>query len=62
MLELSKSVLQSVSFDKLLFRKELFKAINWVRQDERVILKLWCLASFGHVYHDVIAEAFDKMI
>lgn len=62
MLELSKSVLLSVSFDKPLFKKELLKAIRWVRHEERTTLKLWCMASFGHVYHDVIAEAFDKMV
>jgi len=59
MFELSKQVLQKVSFDKLLFQKELKKAINWIKLDERLLLKAWCLASFGHLYKDLIVEAFD---
>ena len=60
MLELSKNILSKVSFDKRLFRKELKKAVKWVRKDEIVLLRAWCLASFGHVYAEVILEVFDR--
>lgn len=60
MIEMCKEILQKVSFDKMLFKKELFKSINWVKKDERMALKIWCLATFGHVYKDVIFEAFDS--
>ncbi len=59
MLEFSKEVLQKVSFDKNLFRKELAKAAQWVKKEERKILMTWCLATFGHQYRDVILEVFN---
>lgn len=58
MMEFSKQVLEKVSFDKLLFRKELIKARNWVNQRDQLVLKAWCLATFGHMYKDVIMEVF----
>ena len=60
MYEFSKQVLQKVSFDRYLFSKELSKAIHWVKKDEVVMLKVWCLATFGHLYGDVILDTFEK--
>lgn len=60
MMEFSKQVLQKVSFDRRLFRKELMKACRWVGQSERIMLKAWCLATFGHMYKDVILEVFQN--
>jgi hypothetical protein len=48
--ELSKSILGKVIFDKTLFRKELIKAIKWIKPNEKTLLKVWCLAMFGHQY------------
>jgi hypothetical protein len=62
MYELSKTILQRVSFDKLLFRKELVKSLRWVKGDEIKNFKIWCLARFGHLHNDVINEVFDKTI
>lgn len=62
MLEFSKQVLQKVSFDRHLFNKELKKSIAWIRKEERMIFKTWCIATFGHLYSDVIAEAFTGMV
>ena len=59
MLELSKHVLQKVSFDRELFKKELRKSLRWIKPEERVPLKAWCMATFGAIYHDVIADVFD---
>ena len=61
MYEFSKQVLQKVSFDKYLFRKELLKALKWLAKDEALLLKAWCLASFGHMYKDVILDAFETI-
>lgn len=61
MFELSKQILQKVSFDRSLFSKELKKAIKWIKEDETLLLKAWCLATFGHMYQDVIYEAFDSI-
>ena len=60
MMEFSKQVLQKVSFDKRLFKKELIKARRCVGQHDHLVLKAWCLATFGHVYNDVIVEAFQS--
>ena len=62
MLELSKKVLEKVSFDKALFRKELTKAINWIKPDEKILLKAWCLATFGNEYQKEIMEVFNNFI
>lgn len=60
MFELSKQILQKVSFDRSLFKKELRKSIQWIKPNERVQLKAWCLVTFGHLYRDIILEVFDK--
>lgn len=62
MLEMSKQILQKVSFDRKLFKKELLKSINWIKPSERVQLKIWCLATFGATYRDVILEVFESNI
>ena len=62
MLEFSKHILRSVSFDKTLFKKELVKLLNRSRPDEALLLKAWCIATFGHVYGDVIREVFRTVV
>jgi hypothetical protein len=60
MLERSQQVLQKVSFDPRLFHKELVKAARWVGDRDQLLLKAWCLATFGHMYKDVIMEVFKR--
>jgi hypothetical protein len=60
MMELSKQVLEKVSFDSRLFKKELVKARRWLGQHDQLLLKAWCLATFGHQYKDIILEVFQK--
>ncbi len=62
MLELSQQVLQKVSFDPRLFRKELTKAVRWVGARDQLLLKAWCLATFGHMYKDMIVEVFNHSL
>ncbi len=61
MLELSKHILQKVSFDRSLFRKELLKATKWLKKDELLLFKVWCIATFGNIYGDVITEVFKSI-
>ena len=61
MFEMSKMILQRVSFDKKLFKKELLKAKKWLKPSERTLLYAWCIAQFG-MYKDVIAEVFRHTI
>lgn len=60
MFEYTKQILTKVSFDRVLFRKELKKAMKWLKSDERRMLMVWCLATFGSTYSDVIREVFRK--
>lgn len=59
-MELSKQVLQKVSFDPRLFQKELVKSVSWLGQRDQLLFKAWCLATFGHQYKDIILEVFQK--
>jgi hypothetical protein len=43
MLKFCKSVLEKVSFDPQLFRKELMKATRWLNKKELSKLKVWAL-------------------
>lgn len=58
MFEYSKEILTKVSFDQKLFTKELRKAMDWLKKEERKLLLVWCLATFGHRYSDIITQMF----
>ncbi|HEY8403274.1 MAG TPA: hypothetical protein VIK71_01560 [Flavobacteriales bacterium] len=62
MLEMCKEVLTKVSFDRLLFRKELQKAIRWMKHEDLPKLKQWCLDQFGNLYHDIIIASFRPVM
>jgi hypothetical protein len=61
MLEMTKTVLERVSFDRGLFKKELRKSFKWLKRDELLILKTWCLATFSAEYTGLINNAFNAM-
>ncbi len=61
MYELSKKVLTRVSFDRRLFKKELLKSKRWLKPKESLMLKAWCLATFGHMHKDIIQEVFESI-
>ena len=61
MFELSKNILEKVSFDKTLFRKELVKAVKWLKPDEKTLLKVWCMTTFGNQYRSEIMEVFKNV-
>jgi hypothetical protein len=60
-MELSKKILEKVSFDKILFRKELGKAIKWLKPEEKILLIMWCFTTFGNRYRDVIEEVYKNI-
>lgn len=62
MLEFCKSVLQKVSFDHLLFKKELNKSIQWINQSDAENLRQWCLEMYGNKYSSIIHSAFDTLL
>ena len=61
MLEMSKTVLQKVSFDKNLFKKELVKSKKWLKKEELIALKAWCIGTFGAKYADLVQEVFESI-
>ncbi len=61
MLEMSKLVLQKVSFDRSLFKKELIKTRNWLKRDEVLVLKAWALVTFAGKYDDLILEVLGTV-
>jgi hypothetical protein len=61
MFELSKNILEKVSFDKVLFRKELNKAMKWLKPEEKMMLLVWCIGAFGNKYSDVISEVYKNV-
>ncbi len=54
MLEYFKTILQKVSFDPVLFEKELKKAIISLIPQELRVFKEWCYAQFGNVYSGIL--------
>lgn len=58
MLNYVKTVLTKVSFDALLFEKELRKAIKLLLADEIRDLKHWCYSSFGKQYEAILNRCF----
>lgn len=60
MLEYSKTVLEKVSFNRELFRKELQKSKKVLKEDEIELLQNWCRISFTDKYPDIIGEVFDS--
>jgi hypothetical protein len=60
MFELTKKILVRVSFDPLLFQKELSKGIRWMTDSEEVQrLRDWCIKEFGTVYPGIVFKAFS---
>ena len=60
MLEYTKIILEKVSFDALLFQKELRKAFEWLKIEEAKELKMWCLHKFGAQHSDLVERYFAE--
>lgn len=60
MLEMCKEILTKVSFDRLLFQKELNKALKWLQTEELEYFRDWCLSTFGKTYPDILRSAFKR--
>ena len=61
MLRLYKEILTKVSFDSQLFKKELFKALQWVGSPlELYQFQMWCKKEFGNKHPEVLKEVFSE--
>jgi hypothetical protein len=62
MLEYTKTIMQKVSFNRLLLQKELGKAMKWLNQQEREELAKWTRLNFGPSYEDLLKEDKEELI
>lgn len=56
MLEHQKIVLNGVSEDKSLFKKELLKSLAWLNADEQEQLGHWVRENFKDTHKDIIND------
>jgi hypothetical protein len=61
MLEYSKEILTKVSFDPVLFKKELQKAMMWLKGEQRTMLIKWCATTFDTSYGEVITATMKDL-
>ena len=59
MLELQKLVLQNVSDNKELFRKEIVKSFRWLKSYEIYNLHKWLNENYGETHKEIIKDAFQ---
>lgn len=60
MLEYAKTILLKVSFDKILFEKELRKALRTLVPAELSELKTWCYQQFSNLYRRILNRVFTQ--
>lgn len=60
MLDLCKEILTKVSFDKVLFQKELLKALKWLKSDEIDGFREWCMKTFEKKHPEILRTAFQR--
>ena len=60
MLEYAKTILLKVSFDKILFEKELRKALRNLVPADLQELKAWCYQQFSRIYHRLLNRVFGQ--
>ncbi|EAY29605.1 hypothetical protein [Microscilla marina] len=60
MLEYVKTILQKVSFDKILFEKELNKSISkYLKPNEVEEFRDWCYQMFNPTYPQILDRCFN---
>lgn len=60
MIEYVKMILLKVSFDKMIFQKELIKALNILKHDELSDFRRWCYVEFSGIHPHVLNFAFQQ--
>jgi len=61
MFEYCKIIIEKVSFDKVLFEKELKKSITYLIPEEIDTFLNWVQANFGEQYSEIIAKIQDLL-
>jgi hypothetical protein len=58
MLEYTKTILLKVSFDNLLFEKELRKGLRMLEREELWQLRTWCYDTFAEMHLITLLRVF----
>ena len=58
MLDYVKMILLKVSFNKVLFEKELRKSLKMLVPTEVPDFRNWCYQQFSRIYHKVLKRVF----
>lgn len=58
MLDYAKMILLKVSFSKVLFEKELRKALKHLLPADLLEFKTWCYQQFARIYRRVLKRVF----
>ncbi len=58
MLEFCKTVVNAVSFDRLLFEKEIRKSLDLLSSNELHEFKNWCYQNFGESLIEILNKCF----
>jgi hypothetical protein len=61
MLEYIKTILLKVSFDKVLFEKELKKGLRALDQEDLLQLEQWCCAEFSDRHLPALSRVFPEV-
>jgi hypothetical protein len=61
MLDYVKMILLKVSFSKVLFEKELRKAIQVILPAEMLDFRRWCYQQFSRIYRRVLKRVFGEL-
>lgn len=59
MLEHQLLVLENLSTDKKLFKKELIKSMKWLPSHEIIKLHQWVRKYYGNTHQNIINEVFQ---
>lgn len=59
-LSYAKLILAKVSFDPVLFQKELRKALTVLLPSDADMLRSWCYIKFGYQYRSILDECFAR--
>ena len=61
MLDYMKTILLKVSFSRVLFEKELRKALKMLVPTELHDFRSWCYQQFGRIYRRVLKRVFGEL-
>ena len=62
MLDYAKIILQKVSFNKVLFEKELRKALKTILPADMASFRAWCYTQFSRLYRRILNRAFRQAL